>query len=98
MVDADIVPETCSTSFAHPSGHAITSCAFYLYLYLEFYYVTKKGKLGKLGQTIGLILVAFISAIIGYSRVYFEVHTFDNLIFSWTLAVWFSFSFFFILR
>ncbi len=76
-------PETCSTSFSHPSGHALNSEAVYLYLYLEIpKNINKKARISIFTSVIALIFT------LGYSRFYTGVHTLDNIIFGWMIGIW----------
>lgn len=78
-----LIPETCSTSFSHPSGHALNSAAVYLYLYFQL-----PQNLNPRIKKVILTIVIALFLTLGYSRFYVGVHTLDNILFGWMIGIW----------
>ena len=109
--DENILPYgSCSVEFGNPSGHALFSTGYSIFIVLDviaartkrlrmMYYASYED--AKTRNILLLVLgsLAFIFGIsISYSRIFLRVHTFNQVVFGWTLGVWLGLSFHFLLR
>jgi undecaprenyl-diphosphatase len=62
--------------YSFPSGHAMASFTFYGYLI----YLIYKSNYSRILKILTIILLAFLILIIGYSRIYLNVHYFSDVI------------------
>lgn len=93
-------PENMSiaeTSFSFPSGHAITAVILFGLIY---YYSIFKFRLVRRGFNKYLFYLVFVLSVflIGFSRVYLNVHWFSDVLAGWSLGGFLLFGFLFFLE
>ena len=79
-VDISLIEET---GYSFPSGHSLTSMAFYGFII----YLIYNSKLNLQSKRVFTILFALLIFITGFSRIYLGVHYFTDVIGGFTLSI-----------
>lgn len=83
------VKEHCPCSFGKSSGHSFNALFFYVLFYKEFilFYLNKSNlKNKKFIKTASLTIICFIIFNVGLSRIYYGVHSFNQVILGYLYA------------
>eukprot|EP00347_Sterkiella_histriomuscorum_P012454 403368512 len=93
------LPSGCSTEYGNLSGHSLFAASFNLFVFLDFYHGSWKGKsYSKLLYAFLLFLAVALFILVGFSRFYLNVHTFNQIVYGWTFGIWLAFYFHFCMR
>ena len=85
----------CNTGFGHPSGHSFCSSIGYLIIY---YFFSEKMKKKRILRILIFFFFLFYIFLILTSRLYFGVHSLDQVIFGFSLGCGFFMLFFYVLE
>ena len=94
-VSKEIEAVQCSTEFGNPSGHSMFSLGSTLTVWLDLnqYVSQNESVLRAWYVRVILLLGAILFGItIGYSRVILGVHSWNQVLFGWSLGVWLAFT------
>jgi membrane-associated phospholipid phosphatase len=77
----DIKPDECTAEFGNPSGHSLLAIAYPLVLYLDIFETPERrharGERMTYGQIISLVCVFLYAILVGFSRLYLRVHSWN---------------------
>jgi membrane-associated phospholipid phosphatase len=77
----DIYPDECTAEFANPSGHSLLAIAYPLFLYLDIFEsreaIEANGERMNFKQIISLLSVFLYGILVGFSRLYLRVHSWN---------------------
>ena len=85
----------CNAGFGHPSGHSLCSSLGYLIIY---YFCSEKIQKKRIVRILIFFLFLFYIFLILISRLYFGVHSLDQVIFGFSLGCGFFMLFFYVLE
>lgn len=86
----------CSRGYGNPSGHSM-SIAIVTFLTLLIYQgYSAQFKHRRLYFALLLILAIALTILIGFSRLYLGVHSFDQILYGWQWGLWFAFFYYYI--
>jgi membrane-associated phospholipid phosphatase len=87
MIEPNITPLKCSSSFGNPSGHSTGSALFAIVVFLDVFH----GKNNKYHKStiyyVSLILAAYWAVSIPYTRLVIGVHSLDQVLYGSTIDV-----------
>mmetsp|Transcript_17101 Transcript_17101/g.12148 ORF Transcript_17101/g.12148 Transcript_17101/m.12148 type:complete len:153 (-) Transcript_17101:567-1025(-) len=94
-LDTDIIPLHCKTSYGCPSGHTTVATAITFTLALDLTETLVKSSNLTNGVKIFIILNAYTQAVlyslcVAYSRIVQGVHSYNQVVFGFTLGLWFA--------
>ena len=97
----DIEAVQCTTQYGNPSGHSMFSIGVALTMWLDVnQYISENETVLKAWYYRMLLLLGVIvyGLTIGYSRVILGVHSWNQVVFGWSLGVWIAFTFHFCIK
>ena len=74
----------CPMEYGSPSGHSLKSMGFALYAALDF----SCQEHGRFNRKVLIALACFYSLIVGLKRAFTIVHSFDQILFGWSVGAW----------
>lgn len=100
MYDTRInLPYKCSTEYGNLSGHSLFASSFNFFVFLDYFHGEYKDKAySKILYFCMLFLAFALAIVIGFSRIYLNAHTLNQVVYGWTFGFWLAFYFHFCLR
>ena len=101
-VSPDVQAFHCSGQYGNPSGHSFTCLGIPLILWLDYNQKAMKEPQWKLGawywRAVAAVLALTFTGTIGYSRMFLGVHSLNQVLYGYSLGLWFALSVHFLVK